>query len=256
MKILLTNDDGFKAAGINEVFNTLLDNGYDVTIIAPESNCSGAGHSIAVYSPITIHKFTERVYYVTSTPADSVRLGLQYVYKDPENYPDLVISGVNMGENLSEDIHYSGTVGAAREGVLNGISGIAFSTPGPEFNHLKSAANVVLQLVNSISKNKNLLSEQFLWNVNIPNTSIENIKGFQSTHLGRRELHLPLEKQITPRGQTVYWQGDSGPVKSSEINTDVMVAKIGDKVSITPLVVYPTDEKQFLEINKIINIGS
>ncbi len=255
MKILLTNDDGFTAESVNVVFDILMANGYDVTLVAPERNCSGAGHSIAVYNPVTIHQISERIYCVASTPADSVRLGLQYVYKDVANYPDLVISGINMGENLSEDIYYSGTVGAAREGVLNGVSGLAFSTPGRQFNHLKAAAEIVLQLVELIKYNKNLLINKFLWNINIPNTALENIKGFVATTLGRRELHLPFEKQITPRGQTVYWQGDSGLIRLGAANSDVMVAKGGEYVSITPLEIFPTAHEQLSQLAEILKQG-
>ena len=95
MRILLTNDDGYRAIGINSLFKLLLSYGHDVIIIAPEMNSSGYSQSISVYTPVKIHQVSERVYFVSSTPADSVRLGLQIVYGDTNNYPDLIISGIN-----------------------------------------------------------------------------------------------------------------------------------------------------------------
>ena len=244
MRILLTNDDGYRASGINAVFDALMAANHDVTIVAPELNSSGASQSIAVYSPIQIHKVNDRLYYVSSTPADSVRLGLQVVYGEPDNYPDLVISGVNLGDNVSEDILYSGTVGAAREGALHGVPGLAFSTKGPKFDHLDAAARVVVDLVEKLSKNKEVLKTAFLWNINIPNKSYEQIGGFEATKLGTRDLHEPLQQQVTSRGTTIYWQGMSGTPQHGQLGTDVAVQLENTKVSITPITILPTDYNQ------------
>ncbi len=245
MRILLTNDDGYRARGINVVFNALIEAGHDVVIVAPELNSSGAGQSITVYDPISIHKDSDRIYYVTSTPADSVRLGLQVAYETRANYPDLVISGVNMGENVSEDILYSGTVGAAREAALHGIPALAFSTPGPSFEYLDAAATIVVRLVQCLEQhNREIFSSVFLWNINIPSRPLSEIGGFEATKLGSRQEHLPFQKQITPRGNTIYWQGMSGKADISELGTDVAVAAMGHNVSITPLAVLPTDYTQ------------
>jgi 5'-nucleotidase len=244
MRILLTNDDGYRAPGINAVFDALLLHGHDVVIVAPELNSSGASQSIAVYSPIQIHQVSERVYYVSSTPADSVRLGLQIVYNTPDNYPDLIISGVNLGDNVSEDILYSGTVGAAREGALHGIPGLAFSTQGPKFDHLDAAAKVVVDLVDRLSKNPDVLKTAFLWNINIPNKPYEQIGGFEATKLGVRNLHQPLQKQITSRGTTIYWQGMSGDFDGGQFGSDLAVQEQDTNVSITPITILPTDYNQ------------
>lgn len=215
MKILLTNDDGYLASGIREVYKVLVSQGHDVTIVAPERNSSGAGQSIAVYHPISIHQAEENVYFVTSTPADSVRLGLQEVYGHESNYPDLVISGVNLGENLAEDVLYSGTVGAAREGALHGIRSLAFSTNGigesrGKYTNLDSAALIVADLVSRIDKNIKSLPEVFVWNINIPNILYSDIVGYETTKIGLRSLHEPLMEQITPRNTKIYWQGFPG----------------------------------------------
>lgn len=244
MRILLTNDDGYRAPGINMVFNALTEAGHDVVIVAPELNSSGASQSIAVYSPIEIHKVNEKVYYVSTTPADSVRLGLQIVYQNQENYPDLVISGVNMGENVSEDILYSGTVGAAREGALHGVPGLAFSTRGPKFDNLDAAAKVVVNLVTRLSKNQEVLKTPFLWNINIPNKPIEEIGGFEATKLGIRMIHEPMQQQVTPRGTVIYWQGMSGEPEEGQLGTDIAVHLEQKNVSITPLKILPTDYNQ------------
>ncbi|MDQ5920070.1 MAG: 5/3-nucleotidase [Pseudomonadota bacterium] len=244
MRILLTNDDGYRAQGINQVFHALLAAKHDVVIVAPELNSSGASQSIAVYSPIEIHKVNERIYYVSTTPADSVRLGLQIVYKDQNNYPDLVISGVNLGENVGEDVMYSGTVGAAKEAALHGIPGIAFSTAGYEFNHLDAAARVVVDLIARLDKNSEVLKSPFLWNVNIPNKPYDQIGEFEVTELGKRKPHYPFEKQVTPRGRVIYWQGLPGEPESERLGTDVAVHILQKNISITPLQVLPTDYNQ------------
>ena len=244
MKILLTNDDGYRANGINRTFEALLAAGHDVIIVAPELNSSGASQSIAVYSPMEIHQASDRVYYVTSTPADSVRLGLQVVYGTVDNYPDLVISGVNQGENVSEDVFYSGTVGAAKEGALHGVPGLAFSTPGDTFNHLDAAAQIVVDLVAQIEKHFSLLKTPFLWNINIPNRPYAEIGGFEATELGKRGAHLAMEKQVTSRGNTIYWQGMTGELQPEQLGTDVAVQIDGLNVSITPLGIFATDYNQ------------
>lgn len=241
---MLTNDDGYRAPGINAVFEALLEAGHEVTMVAPELNSSGAGQSISVYSPLTITKVNDRVYFVSSTPADSVRLGLHVVYEHQKNYPDLIISGINMGENIGEDVNYSGTVGAAREGILHGISSMAFSTPGPDFNHLDSAAKVIVDLVTRLEKNSQIMLSPFLWNINIPNKPYHLITGFEATELGLRPPHKPMEKQITPRGHTIYWQGVSSDPEKASIGTDIDVYLKQEKVSITPLKILPTEYGQ------------
>lgn len=251
MRIMLTNDDGYRAPGINIVFNALLQAGHEVVMVAPEINSSGAGQSISVYAPLSISRINDQVYFVSSTPADSVRLGLHAVYEHKKNYPDLIIAGINMGENIGEDVNYSGTVGAAREGILHGISSMAFSTSGPEFNHLDSAAKVVVDLVKRLEKNPQIMLTPFLWNINIPNRPYHLITGFEATKLGLRPPHKPMEKQITPRGHTIYWQGESSDPDEAPIGTDIDVYLKQEKVSITPLKILPTDYGQMPAITAL-----
>lgn len=248
---MLTNDDGYRAPGINIVFNALLQAGHEVVMVAPEINSSGAGQSISVYAPLSISRINDQVYFVSSTPADSVRLGLHAVYEHKKNYPDLIIAGINMGENIGEDVNYSGTVGAAREGILHGISSMAFSTSGPEFNHLDSAAKVVVDLVKRLEKNPQIMLTPFLWNINIPNRPYHLITGFEATKLGLRPPHKPMEKQITPRGHTIYWQGESSDPDEAPIGTDIDVYLKQEKVSITPLKILPTDYGQMPAITAL-----
>lgn len=255
MKILLTNDDSYLAAGIRKTFVALMNAGHDVVMIAPEHNSSGAGHSIAVYNPISITKVEEKIYFVSSTPADSVRLGLQEVYGG--NYPDLVISGVNHGENLGEDIFYSGTVGAAREGALHGIRSLAFSMNGlkngeDRFKHLDTAAKVVVDLVNKIESNTSNLPNSFVWNINIPNKPYDELNGYASAKVGIRPIHEPLIKQHTPRATTIYWQGFSSKVEEYESGTDLDLFVKHNKITITPLELFPTNHKELSLINTII----
>lgn len=259
MRILLTNDDGYLAPGIRAAFASLLQAGHDVVMVAPERNSSGAGQSIAVYSPFTITQVEERIYFVSSTPADSVRLGLQVVYGSPDNYPDLLISGVNMGENIGEDVLYSGTVGAAREGSIHGIPSLAFSTNGvtPEthnkFEHLTSAARIVTELVAKIEANREQLPEVYIWNINIPNIAYDKIKGYETTKLGMRPIHQPLTEQITPRGNIVYWQGYSTDPIDYELGTDLAVYLKQERISITPIEVLPTNYSQMPIVEALTN---
>lgn len=244
MRILLTNDDGYRALGINTLYKALLEAGHEVKIVAPELNSSGAGQSITVYSPMTLTQVDDNIFYVFGTPADSVRLGLQEVYNLEIDKPDIVLSGINMGENVGEDVLYSGTVGAAREGRLHGISSIAVSTSGSTFNYLADASLIVIDLLKKIEMHKQLLKDLFIWNVNIPNKPYSEIKGFEATELLLRPIHLPLEKQITPRGNTVYWQGSSQDPEIATIGTDLHSYLLQEKVSITPLELLPTDYNQ------------
>lgn len=257
MKILLTNDDSYLAAGIRKVFDALLAAGHDVTMIAPEHNSSGAGHSIAVYSPISITKVEERVYFVSSTPADSVRLGLQVVYNTKDNYPDLIISGVNHGENLGEDIFYSGTVGAAREGALHGIKSLAFSMNSlkdgaDRFKHLDTAAQVVVDIVAKLERNLDVLPDAFVWNINVPNVSYNELNGYVSAKVGIRPIHEPLIKQETPRLTTVYWQGFASNINDYAMGSDLDLFMNHNKVTITPLELLPTNHKEISLIDSII----
>lgn len=260
MRILLTNDDGYLAAGIRSVFAALTTAGHEVIIVAPEGNSSGAGQSIAVYDPISITQVESKVYFVSSTPADSVRLGLQYVYQHQENYPDLIIAGINLGENVGEDVLYSGTVGAAREGAVHGIPSLAFSTNGLskethyKFEHLESAARVVVELVAKIALNYQQLPAVYIWNINIPNIAYAQIKGFETTKLGLRPLHCPLLQQTTPRGNVIYWQGYANMPVVGELGTDLAVYLRQEKVSITPLEVLPTNYEQMPLIDALCQL--
>lgn len=259
MRILLTNDDGYLASGIRAVFDNLTLAGHEVVMVAPERNSSGAGQSIAVYNPIGITQVEERVYFVTSTPADSVRLGLQVVYGEPENYPDLVISGINLGENVGEDVLYSGTVGAAREGALHGIRSLAFSTNGTSkelrgnFIHMESAARVVTDLVARVEKNTKELPKIFVWNINIPNRPYGEIKGYETTKIGLRPLHQPLIQQETPRATTIYWQGYASDAEDCDLGTDLAVFAKQEKVSVTPLELLPTNYEEMPLVDAITN---
>lgn len=253
MRIMLTNDDGYRASGINALYDALIARGHEVVIVAPELNSSGASQSIAVYSPISISKVSDTVYYVTSTPADSVRLGLQVVYGDSDNYPDLVLSGINLGENISEDVLYSGTVGAAREATLQGLPGIAFSTFGPTYEHMNDAAKLAVDLIIQLEQHQELLKTPFLWSVNIPNKKYEDVLGFEVTKLGRRKKSQPLERQVTSRDREIYWQGKSGDIEDNDdLGTDTAVALKGNVASITPLEVFPTAYDQMPIISELV----
>jgi 5'-nucleotidase len=251
MRILLTNDDGYRALGIQKVYTALVEAGHEVMIVAPELNSSGAGQSILVYMPMRITQVTNNMYFVDSTPADSVRMGLQLVYNYPDGRPDLIIAGINMGENIAEDTLYSGTVGAAREGFMHGIPSIAFSTPGPNYDNLDSGARVVVDLVERLVNNPKVMHKPFVWNVNIPNKPYGLITGYETTEFGLRELHKPMDKQFTPRGEEIYWQGAPGDNGNPALGTDIDVVVKQEKVSITPMKILATDYDQMAVITAL-----
>lgn len=237
MQILLSNDDGIHALGIQTLANALRKAGHQVTIVAPDRNRSAASSCLTLTDPLRTHRFDNGDYaIIAGTPADCVHLALNGMLKIPF---DLVISGINHGANLGDDVLYSGTVAAALEGRHLPLPSIAVSLVGKkEKNYLAgacyfdTAAQVVLDLLPKITAD--CIPANQVLNVNVPNLPYSAIKGVQATRLGSRSAAAEIIKQQDPRGAEIYWIGTTGkPIDANE-GTDFYAIE-HDYVSITPI---------------------
>jgi 5'-nucleotidase len=241
MRILISNDDGYFAPGIN-VLATHLAKIAEITVVAPERNRSGASNSLTLDRPLSIRKASNNFYYVNGTPTDCVHIALTGLM---DHMPDMVISGINDGANMGDDTIYSGTVAAAMEGFLLEIPSIAVSMSQHEAKHFETAARVTVELVEHYLKNKPKSS--MLLNVNVPDVPYDEIKGKRVTRLGKRHKAEPVSKLKTPRGETVYWVGAAGQPNDGGEGTDFH-AVASNFVSISPIHVDLTRHAQLIEL--------
>jgi len=198
MKILISNDDGYLAPGLLALSDALSKIA-DVTVVAPERNRSGASNALTLDKPLSVSKAGSNIYFVDGTPSDCVHVALTGLL---DFRPDLVISGINQGQNMGDDTLYSGTVAAATEGFLFGIPSIAFSQAEKGWEYIDDAARFALNLVQHKLDD---IAQPFLLNVNIPNCHYGEIKGVQVTRLGKRHQSEPVVKTLDPRGRPIYW---------------------------------------------------
>lgn len=241
MKILISNDDGYLAPGIialAEAMSSLA----DITVVAPDSNRSGASNALTLDRPLSVQRANNGFYFVNGTPSDCVHIALTAIMKEK---PDLIVSGINQGQNMGDDTLYSGTVAAATEGFLFGIPAIAFSQVDKGWGHLDSAARIALELVKHGFPG---LIAPFLLNVNIPNLPFEDIQGVRKSRLGKRHTSEPVIHMHDPHGRDIYWIGPPGAVKDAGPGTD-FDATARNYVSITPLQIDLTNNKQLADLN-------
>ncbi|NYT57628.1 5'/3'-nucleotidase SurE [Alcaligenaceae bacterium] len=228
MHILVSNDDGYTAPGLEALVQALQGLG-ELTVVAPETNCSGASNSLTLNRPMSVRKANNGFYYVNGTPSDCVHIALTGLL---DFRPDLVVSGINNGANMGEDTLYSGTVAAATEGYLFGIPAIAFSLTEKGWDHLDGAAKIARKIVERHKQNP--LTGYTLLNVNIPSVPYEAIQEIRVTRLGKRHPSEPVVKSSTPYGEPVYWIGPVGRVSDSAQDTDFGAIE-QNAVSVTPL---------------------
>ena len=242
MKILISNDDGYLAPGLlalAEAMSTIA----EITVVAPENNCSGASNALTLSRPLSVMQASNGFYFINGTPSDCVHIALTGML---DFRPDLIVSGINQGQNMGDDTLYSGTVAAATEGYLFGIPAIAFSQEKKGWKHLDAAARVALDMVTSRLSG---LASPYLLNVNIPNRPYAEMKGLQATRLGRRHPSEPVIKAQDPRGEPIYWIGPSGAARDADEGTDFYSVAHGF-VSITPLQVDLTHFQQMEQLKK------
>jgi 5'-nucleotidase len=230
VKILLANDDGFRAEGIRHLRHALTGVA-DLTVVAPDRNRSGASNSLTLDVPLRVFTAEDDVHYVVGTPTDCVHLAISGLF-DFEF--DMVVSGVNDGANLGDDVLYSGTVAAAIEGRFLGLTTVAVSLcteqGGPR--HFATAARVAREIVERLLNER--LDRSMILNVNVPDLPYEQLRGFRATRLGCRHRSEPVVRTLDPRGRPVYWIGPAGPGQEAGPGTDFHAVEEGF-VSVTPL---------------------
>ena len=235
MRILVTNDDGINAPGIAALETIAKSLSDDVCVVAHDEEQSGAGHSLTLTAPIRVRRLDERRYAVRGTPTDSVMMALGHMMK--EHRPDLVLSGVNRGGNLAEDITYSGTVSAAMEGCLAGIRSVALSQSMSDYTVGREDFGPALKYGPEVLKR--LLSIDWepgvLMNVNFPPVTAEAVRGVKVTEQGFRDYgHIAIDARVDPRGFPYYWFGYGREVTTRGHETDLKAMHEGS-VSVTPL---------------------
>jgi len=224
MHILLSNDDGYQAPGLR-CLQQRLQQFARVTVVAPDRDCSGMSHCLTLSHPLRVKQHDDGVFSVNGTPADCVHLATTALLTEP---PDAVISGINAGHNLCDDVLYSGTVAAATEARYLGVPTFAISLVGESPTHYETAVEVA---VNCLNHKKN--TQQIL-NINVPDVPLEALAGYQVTRLGVRNRFEGVIAEQDPRGRPVYWIGRAGEVRDAGPGTDSHAVQ-NNYVSITPL---------------------
>lgn len=229
MRILLSNDDGYEAPGIIALASALKEMA-EITVVAPERDRSGASNSLTLEMPIRARRLSDDVIRVDGTPTDCVHLAITGLL---EQEPDMVISGINAGANMGDDVIYSGTVAAAMEGRFLGLPAIAISlTGGHHCRHYEAAAEVAKLFIRQLASNP--LPQDTILNINVPDMPFEQLSGYQSTRLGHRHKAEPVIKAEDPRGRDIYWVGPPGAEQDAGPGTDFYAVRNG-YVSVTPI---------------------
>ena len=228
MRILLSNDDGYFAPGIEHLAR-ILSTVADITVVAPERDRSGASNSLTLDRPLSLKQSANGFYHVNGTPTDCVHLAVTGML---DELPDMVVSGINNGANMGDDTIYSGTVAAATEGFLLGVPSVAVSLCSKVGAHYETAARVALEVVQMIRRQKSVAP--VLLNVNVPDVPYAELEGWEVTRLGKRHKAESVVRTLTPRDETVYWVGAAGAAQDAGEGTDFF-AVANRRVSITPL---------------------
>lgn len=227
MRILISNDDGYRARGIVALAEELTRLG-EVTVVAPERNRSGASNSLTLDNPIRATRI-QGGYFVDGTPTDCVHLALTGLLDDE---PDVVVSGINAGANLGDDVIYSGTVAAAMEGRFLGLPALAISLVGERARNYEAAARVARLLLTDIAHSP--IPADTILNVNVPDLPFEDLQGMTVTRLGHRHRAEGVVRAKDPRGRTIFWVGPAGPEEDAGPGTDFFAVANG-QVSVTPM---------------------
>lgn len=229
MKFLISNDDGLEAEGIRVLAECMHSLG-TVTIVAPEKNCSGASNSLTLDGPIKIKEMGKRTFRVAGTPTDCIHIALTGLLDED---PDIVVSGINAGANLGDDVIYSGTVAAAMEGRFLGFPSVAISLVfGDGKHHYETAGEAARRIVMQLRKDP--LPADTILNVNVPDCPWDEIRGFEVTRLGYRHRAEPVIKTVSPRGEELYWIGPAGAEQDAGTGTDFDAVR-RKYISITPI---------------------
>ena len=227
--LLVSNDDGFRSEGIIALADALRPLG-SVYVVAPDRERSAAGHSLTLTQPLRVEKVGYRVYAVDGTPTDCVNLAANGILRKKKI--DLLVSGINKGANLGDDITYSGTVSAAMEGTLLGIPSIAVSLVSRNHFRFEAAAAFTLKLVRKVLRQR--IPADTLLNVNIPNLPMKELRGVRVTRQGKRIYGEAVVEKRDPRGRKYYWIGGD-TLRNQEIPGSDLEAVEQNYISITPI---------------------
>ncbi len=249
MKILVSNDDGYRARGLTALRLALQPLG-SVTVVAPERNRSGASNSLTLDVPLRAWGYEPDAYFVNGTPTDCVHLAVSGLFDFDH---DMVVSGVNDGANLGDDTLYSGTVAAAVEGRFLGLPAIAVSLCVEEGSprNFASAARVAAGLVERLARSP--LHGSMILNVNVPDLPDGGLRGLRVTRLGSRHRSKPVVRSQDPRGRDVYWVGSAGEGQDAGPGTDFHAVAEG-YASVTPLQIDLTRHSALPEIERWLQV--
>jgi 5'-nucleotidase len=246
MKILISNDDGINAPGIEALAAAMATLG-DIVVAAPDRNRSGASNSLTLTNPLRVREIKPNWFSIEGTPTDCVHLAITGLM---DGDPDMVVSGINHGANMGDDVLYSGTVAAAIEGRSLGLPSLAFSLARHSPMHYATAAEVAKQLVARLMVSP--LPASTILNINIPDVPFSELRGYEITRFGSRHRAEPTIKEIDPRGETIYWIGLPGKEQDAGPGSDFH-AILNNKVSITPLNLDWTAYKAFDQLSTWIS---
>jgi len=228
VRILLSNDDGLHAAGLRALAAAFA--GDEVWVVAPDREQSASSHAISLHRPLRVHEHSPRWWAVDGTPTDAVYIGLNHVLK--KSRPDLVVSGINHGPNLGNDVHYSGTVAAAMEAALLGVHAMAISLAAPPPHDFAEAARFAAALARRVVASPPS-SGPLLLNVNVP---AGPVRGFRLAPLGKRTYGNAVVEKTDPRGRHYYWIGGEGGAVNEDIpGSDCNTVMMDGLASVTPL---------------------
>lgn len=247
MRILITNDDGVNARGL-QALRVAFESRGEVWVVAPDREQSAASHALTLRDPLRVTEVEERVFSVSGTPTDCVLMAVRGVAGVMEPKPDLILSGINHGPNMGDDVTYSGTVAAALEGRLLGVPAIAFSNIEWHPKHLEASARWARELVDRLVDRG--LPGDLLLNVNLPDLVFENILGWKATKLGLRVYRDEIISQVDPRGRAYFWIGGDPPVWEQDEHSDFGAVSSG-YVSVTPLQKDWTDKAGLAKLRKL-----
>ena len=242
MHILLSNDDGYLAPGLGAMATALSETDA-VTVVAPERDRSGSSNSLTLERPLRVHRAENGFYFVTGTPTDCVHLAITGLLDEE---PDMVVSGINAGANMGDDVLYSGTVAAAMEGRFLGLPAIAVSMTSYDPHHYETGVKAIAGIIDRLRVEP--LQQKSILNVNVPDVPWGEIKGYRITRLGNRHKSEGVIRQTDPRGDDMYWVGPPGAAQDAGEGTDFYAVE-QKFISITPLQIDLTryDSLHYLE---------
>ena len=246
MRILASNDDGVHARGLRTLVEHIADLG-EVTVVAPDRNRSGASNSLTLDVPLRVRRVNASTYSVNGTPTDCVHLAITGLL---DEVPDMVVSGINHGSNLGDDVLYSGTVAAAMEGRGLGLPAVAFSMTGEPPYQFETAARVAVDLICRLKARP--LARDTLLNVNVPNVPFDSLQGLRVCRLGHRHKAESVIQGRDPRGAPIYWVGPAGPGADCGEGTDFHAIDSGF-VAVTPLTVDLTRRDQLDDVSRWVH---